>query len=296
MRMISPLFVACFLVAGTSCAFARTSAEVAAIFDSGVSAYDAGRYEDAYKIWSQIQNEDLAAMRNMAMMLRKGQGVPKNPQKARKIYGQAADAGLTNAQADLADMLLRGEAGPPNPKRALPLLQAAAAANHPVAQFELGEFYEAGELVPKNLTMARSLYAGAARHGMKEARERLAMLGPSEPVAPVIPTPPAVLGPPPQMLAVAMPPPAQTHIPTGESYALQVGAYKNQADAVEGSKAYQVRPAALLSGYSVNVRPADLGEKGIWYRLRIAGIGDRDPAFTLCARLKADGGEGGCHR
>src|ERR1700742_156812 len=180
MRMISPFFAACFLVAGTSCAFARTSAEVAAIFDSGVSAYDAGRYEDAYKIWSQIENEDLAAMRNMAMMLRKGQGVPKNPQKARKIYEQAADAGLTNAQADLADMLLRGEAGPPNPKRALPLLEAAAAANHPIAQYELGQFYETGAppYVPKNLEVARQLYAAAAKHGMPEAVARSAYLGP----------------------------------------------------------------------------------------------------------------------
>jgi TPR repeat protein len=288
--MISPLLAVCFLVAGISCAFARTSAEVAAIFDSGVAAYDAGRYEDAYKIWSQIQSEDLAAMRNMAMMLRKGQGVPKNPQKAREIYEQAAEAGLTNAQADLADMLLRGEAGPPNPKRALPLLEAAAAANHPIAQFELGQFYETGELVPKNLTIARSLYAGAARHGMKQAQERLAMLGPVDPTTPAISSPPAVLAAPPQIVALAAPPPAQTRAPVGETYVLQVGAYKSLADADEGSKDYKDRHATLLSGYSVDVRQADLGGKGIWYRLRIAGIADRDVASALCARLKADGG------
>jgi cell division protein FtsN len=144
--------------------------------------------------------------------------------------------------------------------------------------------------------MARSLYTEAARHGMKEARERLAMLGPSEPVAPVIPTPPAVLAPPPQILAMATPPPAQTRVPTGETYALQVGAYKSQSDADEGSKDYKTRHAALLPGYSVDVRQANLGEKGIWYRLRIAGIGDRDTALTLCARLKADGGECWLHR
>jgi TPR repeat protein len=189
-------------------------------------------------------------------------------------------------------MLLRGEAGPPNPKRALPLLQAAAAANHPIAQFELGQFYETGELVPKNLTMARSLYAGAARHGMKEARERLAMLGPPDPIAPAIPSPPAVLAPPPQIVALATPPPAvQTRVSPGESYALQVGAYKSHADADEGSKDYKARHAALLSGYSVDVRQANLGDKGIWYRLRIAGISDPDVASALCARLKADGGD-----
>jgi len=289
--MFSPLLAACFLVAGIGCASARTSAEVAKIFDSGVAAYDAGRYEDAFKIWSQIQNEDLAAMRNMAMMLRKGQGVAKDPKKAREIYEQAAEAGLTNAQADLADMLLRGEAGPPNPKRALPFLEAAAAANHPIAQFELGQFYETGELVPKNLTMARSLYAGAARHGMKEAGERLAALGPEEPIAPVITPPPAVLASSTPILAMALPAPMPARSAAGETYALQVGAYKNQSDADEGARDYKARHAALLSDYSLAVRPADLGEKGIWYRLRIAGIADRDAASALCARLKADGGE-----
>ena len=37
---------------------------------------------------------------------------------------------------------------------------------------------------------------------------------------------------------------------------------------------------------------ADLGAKGTWYRLRIAGFSDKDVASALCDRLKADGG--GC--
>jgi hypothetical protein len=77
-------------------------------------------------------------------------------------------------------MLLKGEAGPPDLERALPLLQAAAAANHPVAQFELGQLYETGAppLVPQNLEVARQLYAAAASHGMREAADRAAFLGP----------------------------------------------------------------------------------------------------------------------
>jgi TPR repeat protein len=61
----------------------------------------------------------------------------------------------------------------------LPLLVSAAAANHPIAQYELAQFYEAGELVPRDMTVARNLYAAAAGHGMKEAQDRLAQLGPS---------------------------------------------------------------------------------------------------------------------
>jgi len=172
--------VFCALLAGG--AQARTSAEIAATFNAGITAYDAGDYEKAFKTWWELRYEDLAAMRNLAMMLRKGQGVPKDPQKAEELYLRAAEAGLPTAQADLADMYLKGELGSPDLARALPLLQAAAAANHPVAQYQLGQFYETGAppLVPQNLEVARRLYAAAASHGMPEAAARAAFLGPPQ--------------------------------------------------------------------------------------------------------------------
>jgi len=158
---------------------ARSSEEIAATFNSGITAYDAGDYEKAFKIWWELRYEDLAAMRNLGMMLRKGQGTEKDPQKAAEIYQRAAEAGLPTAQADLADMYLKGELGPPDLARALPLLEAAAAGNHPVAQYQLGQFYETGAppLVPQNLETARQLYAAAASRGMPEAAARSAYLG-----------------------------------------------------------------------------------------------------------------------
>ncbi|HEY4076956.1 MAG TPA: tetratricopeptide repeat protein [Rhizomicrobium sp.] len=190
MHKILPLLTACFCIAIAGCASARSGPEIAAVFDSGVAAYDAGKYDEAFKIWWTLRDEDIAAMRNVAMMLRKGQGTTKDPKKAEEIYEIAADAGLPTAQADLADMLLKGEAGPPDLERALPLLQAAAAANHPIAQYELGQLYETGAppLVPQNLEVARQLYAAAATHGMKEAGARATFLGP-----PAVPGAPPVL-------------------------------------------------------------------------------------------------------
>jgi hypothetical protein len=149
-------------------------------------------------------------MRNLAMMLRKGQGVAKDPKKAEEIFQRAADAGLPTAQADLADMLLKGEAGPPDLASALPLLEAAAAANHPVAQFQLGELYETGAppLVPKNLDVARQLYAAAASHGMQEAADRLRVVGP--PPANTAPqNPPATQSAPTTQQTVAPVPPGR---------------------------------------------------------------------------------------
>ena len=169
---------ACFAM--TMPAQARSSAEIAAVFDAGVAAYDAGDYQKAFKTWWELRYEDIAAMRNLAMMLRKGQGTDKDPKQAEELYLRAAEAGLPTAQADLADMYLKGELGPPDLARALPLLEAAAAANHPVAQYQLGQLYETGAppLVPQDLEVARQLYAAAAKHGMPEAAARSAYLGP----------------------------------------------------------------------------------------------------------------------
>jgi hypothetical protein len=185
---------ACFAM--TMPAQARTSAEIAAVFDAGVAAYDAGDYQKAFKTWWELRYEDIAAMRNLAMMLRKGQGTDKNAKEAEELYLRAAEAGLPTAQADLADMYLKGELGPPDLARALPLLQAAAAANHPVAQYQLGELYETGAppLVPQDLEVARQLYAAAAKHGMPEAAARSAYLGPPT-VQPVQNAPPGPVSP-----------------------------------------------------------------------------------------------------
>ena len=190
MRKLFPIMPILLALLAGSCASAETSTTLKDTFDSGVAAYDAGDYAKAYRIWSGIDDDDLAAMRNVAMMRRQGLGTAKDPKGAEDMYLRAAEAGLPTAQADLADMLIRGEAGPPDPQRALPLLEAAAAANHPVAQYELAQFYEVGELVPKNLTVARNLYAAAASHGMKEAQARLDQLGPApSPAAPMSATP-----------------------------------------------------------------------------------------------------------
>ena len=199
MRRLHTTFLAlALLIPAGSALAAHSGPEIRQIFEQGVAAYDAGDYEKAFKLWWDLQFEDLAAMRNVGMMLRKGQGTARDPQKAVEVYARAAQAGLPTAQADLADMFLKGEAGPPDPKAALPLLAAAAASNHPVAQFELGQMYETGQdgLVPQNLETARTLYAAAASHGMPEAIAKMRQLGIAPPPA-ALPTPTTTAAAPP---------------------------------------------------------------------------------------------------
>ncbi len=179
MRSHSPArLAACLCVAfAAGCTSIHDSDQLKAIFDRAVAAYDAGRYDEAFQTFQSIDEEDVAAMRNEGLMLRKGLGTAKDPKAAEDLLGRAAEAGLATAQYDLAEMLLNGEAGPPDPKAALPLLTQAALAHHPIAEYRLGLLYEEGAVVDKNAAFARTLYTDAAARGVPEASERLAKLG-----------------------------------------------------------------------------------------------------------------------
>jgi TPR repeat protein len=146
-------------------------------FDRGTAAFDAGDYDTAYNIFQELaDDDDIAAMRNVALMKRKGLGTERDPDGAREYLERAAQGGLPTAQYDLAEMMLDGEGGPADPKGALPWLASAAAAHHPLAEFRLGELYEEGTVVPQDLVKAESLYAEAAGRGVEEAGARLSAL------------------------------------------------------------------------------------------------------------------------
>jgi cell division protein FtsN len=82
-------------------------------------------------------------------------------------------------------------------------------------------------------------------------------------------------------------PAVQSSKASSGSYLLQIGAYKSEGEAMSAWKTYQSKHATLLSGFGPDVQKADLGEKGTWYRLRIASFADKDAAAALCDRLKA---------
>jgi TPR repeat protein len=181
-RQAAALAVCAAFAAG--CASADQQKQTQAVFDTGVAAYDAKDYAKAFEIFSSIDDRDLAAMRNVALMLRKGVGTAKDPKAAEDMYARAAQGGLATAAADLGEMLLNGEAGPPDPKAAAPWLAGAAGAGHPVAAFELGQMFETGNGVPKDIEAARKLYKKAADGGMDEAKQRLAALPPPQAAPP----------------------------------------------------------------------------------------------------------------
>ena len=163
----------------SACAGAPSHEEIQATFDAGLKVYDAGDYKAAYKTWSGIEEFDLAALRNTALMLRKGQGVDKDPKAALQKMARAADLGLVTAQADLGDMLINGEAGPPDVPDAIPWLARAADGGHPLAAMSLAKIYDEGKDVPRDLAKACPLYQQAADARVDGAAARLTAVCPA---------------------------------------------------------------------------------------------------------------------
>jgi len=173
---IAAALVACICISLAGARAADPEDPTKDTFDRGVALYDAGKYEEAYKVFRSIEDENVSAMHNVAWMRRKGQGTKKDLEGAAEMYKRAAMAGDPLSQADLGEMLLKGEVVDATPGAAAQWLTLAAAAHHPVAEFELGELYETGNGVEKDLAIARELYRDAAARGVPGAKERLAAL------------------------------------------------------------------------------------------------------------------------
>lgn len=174
---IRGLTVIAIAVVLAACA-TNVAQEKASRFDQGVAAYDAGDFAQAYAIWSKLADEDdLAAMRNTANLLRQGKGVAKDEHAAFELYEEAAEKGLVTAMANVADMYMAGEGVERNPKRAAEWYARAAIAGLSLAQVRLADMYEQGTGVDKDHTKAVALLERAARNGYGPAQQRLHEMG-----------------------------------------------------------------------------------------------------------------------
>ncbi len=166
-------------------------ADKRARFDVATAAYDAGDYPRAYAIWSELADEDdLAAMRNTAQMLRQGKGVAKDADKAFDLYKEAAEKGFVTAMANVAEMYLSGEGTEKNEKEAVIWYTRAATAGLSLAQVKLADMYEQGIGVERDPARSRMLLERAARNGYGPARTRLEAMGVRIASDAPVPTPP----------------------------------------------------------------------------------------------------------
>lgn len=93
-----------------ACTPAYDTARFKADFARGVAAYDAQDYKTAAAYWAPLaERYDLAAMRNMGNLYRRGLGVEKDVQKALAYYEAAAKRGFAPAQYAAAMMYVSND-------------------------------------------------------------------------------------------------------------------------------------------------------------------------------------------
>ncbi|MGE0754842.1 MAG: SPOR domain-containing protein [Alphaproteobacteria bacterium] len=85
--------------------------------------------------------------------------------------------------------------------------------------------------------------------------------------------------------------PKQTEVApaSGGAMQIQLGAYRSHGEAEFGWKKIRDKNASLLSGRNHTIVKADLGAKGVYYRLRVTGFANMDSAKDFCNKLSARG-------
>ena len=74
---------------------------------------------------------------------------------------------------------------------------------------------------------------------------------------------------------------------SGESARVQLGAFRSEKEAGDQWSKISKTHASLLSGKAHDVVRADLGAKGVYYRLQVTGISGMAAAKSLCSQLAA---------
>ncbi|WP_417789086.1 SPOR domain-containing protein [Terasakiella pusilla] len=92
----------------------------------------------------------------------------------------------------------------------------------------------------------------------------------------------------PKQVAAATPPapkPTATENPTS-GYLMQILSSKSESGVETTWKKIKANNGDIVNGLNANIVKADLGDKGIYYRLRLGPVQSGDEAKNICAKLK----------
>lgn len=109
--------------------------------------------------------------------------------------------------------------------------------------------------------------------------------------APAVVTPAPVASAPQQVAtAPATPAPAVTQATPSGDFVVQLASLRSPEQAQATFNTLQGRFGSILTGFSPDIQRADLGDRGIYHRLRVGPM-DRASANSLCQRYQAAGGD-----
>ena len=115
---------------------------------------------------------------------------------------------------------------------------------------------------------------------------------PAPATAPPKPRMPQLRGPiPPQQQLPASAPDVTAALPRAGGYLVQVAARQSQNEAMRAFDDLRRRFPQLLGGMAPEIIRADLGQRGVWYRVGVGPMEQRSSADNFCRQLKARGAD-----
>lgn len=140
----------------------------------GLTAYQAGRYDEAYQAWLPLAKKgDANAQFNLGLLYRNGFGVKQNDREALIWFSQAAQQGLLDAQYNTGLMYMEGRGVATSKIDAFQWWKLAASKGHAGAQHNLAVLYAYGMGTGVDTTKALELWRQSAAQGHKGARKAL---------------------------------------------------------------------------------------------------------------------------
>ncbi len=259
-------------------------------WQAGIIALSDKDYATALKHWRPLAEQGHAgAQYFLGRMCQDGYGVTRDYKEAVRWYRMAAKQGNRAAQFWLGSVYHHGQGVAKNDKEAVRWWRMAGDKGHARAQYFLGLMYQNGQGVTQDDAEAVRWFRLAAKQGnadpnLAKLEKQLRREGNWPPRSRQASKPPAPLGPP--QAAVKKPKTTVAAPFTSDGgYSVQLAAVRDESAARGEWRRLRERHAELLGNLSLNVVRADLGPKGIFYRLRAGPLADKATARALCQVL-----------
>lgn len=147
------------------------------LFQKGLSAYSAGHYQEAVRIWRPLAEQGMMdAQFNLGAMYNNGVGVEQDMATAVRWYRKAAEQGYAVAQYNVGVAYARGLGVIGDIGQATRWWRLAAEQDYSEAQFSLGLIYANGHGVDASMTEAAKWWRTAAENGHAVAQFNLGVL------------------------------------------------------------------------------------------------------------------------
>jgi cell division septation protein DedD len=250
--------------------------------DDASAAYHRGDFAAALKLIRPLAEQgDARAQANLGVLYENGQGVPQDDTEAAKWYRKAADQGDASAQFKLGGLYWQGKGVPRDGEEAFKWYMKSAEQGYADAQNTIGVMYWTGRGIAQSDATAKQWFQKAAAQGHAKARKNLQEMEEKGRLALANPPEKTPKKAPPGAAATA-PAPA----PAGD-YRVQLGSVKSEAAAETEAVRLRRLHREILGDLTIAQVRADLGERGVYYRLRAGPLKDAAAATALCHELAA---------